>query len=250
MIKNKDSNSKADNKEKIWKWLLKLLWPERCPFCMRAYRTGICPECQKKLKPLFVTEPRCVQCGKPLHVSEKEYCYDCAEGQHYFDAGSAVWVHKEPVSNSIYQFKYHNQRAFAKEYAKVLVGQFEKEIRRWNPDVLIPVPLHKKRKKKRGYNQAELLAAEIGRLMNLPVETDLVVRTKNTKPQKNQGHRGRKQNLKQAFGLKYRFRKGCTIVVIDDIYTTGNTIDAISFLLKKAGAEKVYFLTISIGQGY
>jgi len=113
---------------------------------MRAYRTGICPECQKKLKPLFVTEPRCVQCGKPLHVSEKEYCYDCAEGQHYFDAGSAVWVHKEPVSNSIYQFKYHNQRAFAKEYAKVLVGQFEKEIRRWNPDVLIPVPLHKKRK--------------------------------------------------------------------------------------------------------
>ena len=93
---------------------------------MRAYRTGICPECQKKLKPLFVTEPRCVQCGKPLHVSEKEYCHDCAEGQHYFDAGSAVWVHKEPVSNSIYQFKYHNQRAFAKEYAKVLVGQFEK----------------------------------------------------------------------------------------------------------------------------
>ena len=161
-----------------------------------------------------------------------------------------MWVHKEPVSNSIYQFKYHNQRAFAKEYAKVLVGQFEKEIRRWNPDVLIPVPLHKKRKKKRGYNQAELLAAEIGRLMNLPVETNLVVRTKNTKPQKNQGHRGRKQNLKQAFGLKYRFRKGCTIVVVDDIYTTGNTIDAVSFLLKKAGAEKVYFLTISIGQGY
>lgn len=148
MIKNKDSNSKADNKEKIWKWLLKLLWPERCPFCMRAYRTGICPECQKKLKPLFVTEPRCVQCGKKLHVSEKEYCYDCAEGQHYFDAGSAVWVHKEPVSNSIYQFKYHNQRAFAKEYAKVLVGQFEKEIRRWNPDVLIPVPLHKREKRR------------------------------------------------------------------------------------------------------
>lgn len=191
-----------------------------------------------------------MRCGKPLRLQEKEYCYDCTRESHFFDAGSSAWVHKTPVSNSIYQFKYHNQRAFAQVFAREIVAQYENEIRRWNPDVLLPVPLHKKRKRKRGYNQSELLANEIGALLNLPVESGLLVRTKNTKPQKTQGHTGRKDNLRKAFALKYRFPKGSTIIVVDDIYTTGNTIDAIAFLLKNAGAEKVYFLTISIGQGY
>lgn len=191
-----------------------------------------------------------MRCGKTLREEEKEYCHDCTTKEHDFDAGSAIWVHRPPVNHSIYQFKYHNQRAFAPIYAQELTKQYAREIRNWNPDVLIPIPLHKKRRKKRGYNQAELFAREVGELLGIPVETELVVRTKNTRPQKTQGHSGRKENLRHAFALKYRFRKGTRIVLVDDIYTTGNTMDAVAYLLKRAGAEKVYFLTISIGQGY
>ena len=228
---------------------MNLLWPEVCPFCGNVYKEGVCPACQKKLEELFIREPRCMQCGKPVRKKEQEYCYDCAHTHHYYDRGMAVWLHKDPVSHSIYQFKYHNQREYGKYYARIMAEHCGDFIRRIHPEVLIPVPLHAKRYRKRGYNQALILAEELGRLMCIPVAEELVVRVKNTRPQKQQDHRNRKENLRHAFALRYRIRKVKSVLVIDDIYTTGNTIDQIARILKNAGVEKVYFLTISIGQG-
>ena len=85
--------------------------------------------------------------------------------------------------------------------------------------------------------------------MGIPVETQLLVRVKNTRPQKKQDHRMRKENLRHASALRYRIRSVRSVLIIDDIYTTGNTVDQIARILKEAGVEKVYFLTISIGQG-
>ena len=85
--------------------------------------------------------------------------------------------------------------------------------------------------------------------MGIPVETQLLVRVKNTRPQKKQDHRMLKENLRHAFALRYRIRNVRSVLIIDDIYTTGNTVDQIARILKEAGVEKVYFLTISIGQG-
>lgn len=191
-----------------------------------------------------------MQCGKQIRSTEKEYCYDCAHTHHYYEQGLSLWNHRNPVNQSVYQFKYHNQRRYANIYSKEIVEAFREEILRWKPDVIMPVPLHWTRKRKRGYNQAQILAEEIGKKLNIPVDSKSLKRIKKTSPQKKLGHEERKKNLKHAFALKPGFCPVKTVVVVDDIYTTGNTIDAAARILKEKGVENVYFLTISIGQGY
>ena len=227
-----------------------LLWPEVCPFCQKVCKDGICAECRKKLESLKIREPRCMQCGKQIRSKEQEYCYDCMHTHHYYEQGLSLWTHKPPVNQSVYQFKYHNQRRYANIYGEEIVKEFFEKIRHWDPDVIIPIPLHRSRRRKRGYNQAELLAEEIGRRMRIPVDSKSLMRIKKTSPQKQLGHQDRKKNLKSAFALKSMFRPAKKVLLIDDIYTTGNTMDAAAEVLKQKGVENVYFLTISIGQGY
>lgn len=227
-----------------------ILWPEICPFCGRASREGICGKCQESLEALTIKEPRCMQCGKPILREEEEYCYDCAHIHHFYDRGISLWLHKEPVSTSIYQFKYYNQRSFGYYYVKEAVRKYDSLIREWNPEVIIPVPLHTKKRRKRGYNQAEILAKELGKQLNIPVAEDLVVRIKNTTPQKQKNNKERRRSLSGTFAQRYRIGKARSALVVDDIYTTGSTVDEVSRILKRAGVEKVYYLTISIGQGY
>ena len=181
---------------------------------------------------------------------EQEFCHDCAGKKHHFDRGKALWLHKKPVSNSIYQFKYHNQRVFGKYYAMELYKQFAYIIREWNPELIIPIPLHIKRRRKRGYNQSAIIAKELGRLCGLPVNEKILKRVRYTNPQKKLDHTNRKKNLHNAFAVTkglYGIRR---VLLIDDIYTTGNTINEAARKLKEAGVEKVFFLTVSIGQGY
>ena len=97
--------------------------------------------------------------------------------------------------------------------------------------------------------EAEILAKEIGRLMDIPVDTESLIRNKNTIPQKVMDARGRRKNLQHAFAWKGMKLQGVNVLLIDDIYTTGSTIDVAAKTVRLAGAEKVHFLTVSIGQG-
>ncbi len=196
----------------------------------------------------IIEEPRCKKCGKPIRQKEAEFCYDCEREDLCYEQGRSLWIHKMPVSSSIYAFKYKNRRVYGEVYGREMAKTFRKIIRLWEIDVIVPVPLHRKKQKKRGYNQAEILAKEIGFRVGIPVDTTLIKRKKNTVPQKEFTRKERKKNLKNAFEVTGKV-EGKRVLIIDDIYTTGSTIDSISILLKKAGAEKTYFLTISIGQG-
>ena len=230
--------------------VVKWLWPEVCPFCGKVSSQGICAGCRRKIDDLKVREPRCMQCGKPVQDTRREYCYDCMHMEHRYDRGYGLWLHKEPVSTSIYQFKYHNQRDYGVCYAKELIRCYGNIIKSWTPDLMIPIPLHKKRRRQRGYNQAAVICQELGRMLGIPGDEKSLYRKFYTDPQKTLSHKERRKNLKHAFALKKGFRVVPTVLLIDDIYTTGNTIDAAASVLKKKGVEKVYFLTISIGQGY
>lgn len=233
--------------------VLKIFWPEVCPFCGRASRRGICLRCREKLDSLVIKEPRCMCCGKPVRYVEQEYCYDCSHTHHDYDRGLALWVHKNPVSQSIYRFKFHNQRSFGAYYAKEMVSQHKTTILSWNIDFMIPIPIHPKKRRKRGYNQAEIVAGEIGKLLSIPVDENILVRVQDTDPQKTLDPQRRRRNIRTAFAVrkvKEEGLRGASVLLIDDIYTTGSTIDEAARILKKAGAEKVYYLTISIGQGY
>ena len=227
---------------------IQLLFPLRCPACDRPVRPGgekICTECLGKLK--LLTPPWCMRCGKKL-AREGEFCMDCRERGHEFLRGRALYEYKSAAA-SLYRFKYGKRQEYADFYGEEVVrylGEFIREVR---PDALIPIPLHRKRLEKRGYNQAALLARAIGSYSGVPVREDLLVRVKNTTPLKLQNPSERQNNLKKAFNIAANDVKLNTTVIIDDIYTTGSTIDEASRALKAAGVQKIYFITLACGAG-
>ena len=114
---------------------------------------------------------------------------------------------------------------------------------------LVPVPIHKSRQRKRGYNQAQLLAEVLSVYSGIPVCDTLIARCGKTRPQKNLTDRERQNNLKKAFKILQNDVKLSTIVIIDDIYTTGSTIDAMCEILSSVGISRIYCLTLAVGRG-
>ena len=130
-----------------------------------------------------------------------------------------------------------------------MANQYGYYLREKKVELIVPVPLHRKKMRIRGYNQAALLAEVLGEITGISVDEDILVRVKNTKPLKQLNDKERRRSIRGAFSVR-KSVWAKTIVLIDDIYTTGSTLDEAARVLLKAGAEKVYFLTISIGQGY
>lgn len=232
--------------------LFSLLYPDICPFCGKVLKKeeygAVCKSCASKLP--YISEPCCKKCGKPLRKDTEEYCFDCSRHRHIYDRGFAIWEHSPLVAKAIYQYKYHNRRIYSRFFAREMLMSYESIIRKWKIQLIVPIPISKKRRRKRGYNQAGLLAREISKYMGIPYAETSLVRVRDTTPQKTLSVKERKKNLRNAFAWRADRRPPKNVLVIDDIYTTGNTIDAASLVLKRAGAENVYFLTISIGQGY
>ena len=232
---------------KIFKVVAELLYPNRCVFCEELCKESVCVKCKQEV--IYITEPNCKKCGKPIRYAEREYCHDCESRKKSFDVGRSLWLHKTVVAQSLYRFKYHKRMVNAKFYAKELVRKYAKLVYEWEIDEIIPVPVHKKRLAQRGFNQAELVAEYISDYLKIPMNAKAIVRTTNTKAQKHLGFKGRRWNLRGAFRVVKGTKIAKRVLIIDDIYTTGSTLEELAFTLKKAGARKVCFLTISIGQG-
>ena len=189
-----------------------------------------------------------MKCGKELGEEEAEYCGDCMRHKHLFDRGRALYAYKS-MSDSIYRFKYRGRQEYAAYYAECMAKQLGDWIGRCRPDALVPVPIHSSKRYVRGYNQAEVLAKELGDILHIPVETNLIKRARKTSPMKDLSVSERQNNLKKAFKICCNDVKLSTIVIIDDIYTTGSTIDAMSYELRRAGVKRIYFVTLAIGKG-
>ena len=233
----------------IYRSILNLLFPERCPVCHEIIvpaGNDTCEDCRNKLT--LVEEPYCMKCGKPLKNDAQEFCLDCNSREQSFLEGRAVFVYDDIMKKSIYQFKYGGRQEYAAFYAKEMGKRLGRKAASWKADALIPIPLHRSRQKKRGYNQAALIAEELGKQMQLPVIKDLLVREKKTTAQKNLSAAERENNLKRAFKIERNDVKLNSVILVDDIYTTGSTIDAAAQCLKEAGVEKIYFLVLSIGK--
>lgn len=225
-----------------------ILYPQTCCFCGKISREKICNKCAEVIE--YVQEPVCGKCGKPISHAEQGRCYDCSNQSFFYEQGRSVWLHKGPVRWSVYRYKYHNRRMHGALYAEELCRLYEEKIREWGIDLIVPVPLHRTRRRKRGYNQSEILAKRLGKLLGISVDTTSVTRTKKTRPQKELSHQERKNNLEGAFCVKSMRNDVKNVLIIDDIYTTGNTINEMAKSLKEKGVQKVFFLTISIGQGF
>lgn len=166
--------------------ILNILFPRRCPVCGEIVRPAgrlICPACFRELS--FVKSPTCKKCGKEIEDETMEFCEDCMAHRHAYEYGLALFNYNDAARNSMVQIKYHNKREYLDFYGAALAVRFEREIRRMRVDAIIPVPVHPSRRRKRGFNQAEVLAKIVGERLGIPVKAELLRRTKKTLPQKS-----------------------------------------------------------------
>lgn len=225
---------------KLWN----LLYPRRCAVCdgaLTSSESGVCSECRDKIK--YIDKNVCCICGRPVKRRE-EMCMECRGTKHLFAGGRSVLSY-DFIGDSVFRFKYANRPEYAQFYADCIWNCCRDWIEALGADAIVPVPLHKKRLLKRGYNQAEVLANALSQRSKIPCLQDLCERTRNTVAQKYFDRKDRQINVKKAFIVRKNGVKLSTIIVVDDIFTTGSTIDALSEVLLKAGVKRVYFLTIT-----
>lgn len=230
-----------------------------CPMCgeiMKVTKKGVCKTCEEKLP--YLNMPYCMKCAKPL-LENDMFCKECKEEKRSFDRVLCVYEHTDMAKKSIYDFKFENRRKNAEWYAGEIKNRFYEYLMTLNPEVIIPVPMHIKDKRKRGYNQSEVLSAEVGKLLNIKVDNNFLLKTIRTKAQKDLDKNMRLLNLKKSLEIntvpsflerviKKEFKKEYKkVILIDDIYTTGSTAQACSDVMKKAGVEDVTVICISRG---
>ena len=215
-----------------------------------------------------------MRCGRSIENASYEFCYNCKtyinslqmkyskeqfcsaspyirkikESQPLDFHGKAIFVYQGAIKQSLYRFKYANKREYAQFFAKEAVRLYGSWITKNKIELIVPVPMYPKKKRKRGYNQAESFAKELSILTRIPVDTKWIERVRDTTPQKTLNKHERKNNLKNAFQtrksiVQYRQR----ILIVDDIYTTGSTIEEVTGCLKEAGVENVFILSVAIG---
>ena len=219
-----------------------------------AYFAGlICPQCEEALP--FVGDMRCAKCGKPLAGAappglrpEALLCRDCASRERMFVRCRCLMKYGEAARELMTEIKYHGKREYTELLAALAADRLGDWIRELSPDCLVPVPVHPKRLRTRGYNQAGEIARHLGRLTGIPVREDLLVRTRNTFAQKELNAGQRLLNLQQAFACTGRLPQGSGILLLDDIYTTGSTMEACTERLLEAGAAAVWGLCICGGE--
>lgn len=279
--KNKSENGtkskrKSGIKSRLKSWgakeaLLDLLYPPRCPICdevlgrawgntaskgmpacgparkIAPQKRRCCPNCAPVLP--RVGEAACMRCGKPLADEGREYCEACMTQRHFFDQGVAAFVYTGPLRHSVYRMKAANRRDYIPFYAEEMTRALERFLPRWRPEIIIPVPMHPRKRRRRGYNQSELLAMEIGKNTGVPVETGLLRCVRFVHSQKELDRQERLKNLRGSFAACGIFPSVSRVLLVDDVYTTGSTMDEISRILREQGVLEIYFVVLCTGKG-
>ncbi len=186
--------------------------------------------------------PVCDKCGRPQPGGQ--LCASCWSWHSSIDGIRAPLYFEGVVRRAVHELKYYGLKASAAEWAELMSGYL---ITSSIPvDILVPVPLHRRKLRQRGYNQSELLSREVGKLTGLAVNTLSLVRTRDSQPQtKAMKVDDRRANVQDAFSCIDTQLKGKQVVLIDDVCTSGSTLDSCAAALKKAGASSVWGLTLA-----
>lgn len=195
-----------------------------------------------------------MHCGRPVLSDLVEYCFDCEKkrkrgDKDTFFQGKSLLLYKGVVKQTMYRFKYSNKREYGTFFAELAMEKWGEWLFRCEIDAIVPVPMFRRKKRMRGYNQAEVFGRELAKYLRVPMDRNVVIRKKDTRPMKELNDIERENNLRNAFQIARNIVKYKKILLVDDIYTTGSTADEVSRVLLEAGVEKIYFLSICMGQG-
>lgn len=227
---------------------LNILLPPRCLGCHTQVASPgkLCGDCWSNIQ--FIHPPYCQCCGFPFEydVGEEALCGKCLDSRPSYDAARAVYVYDDESRSLITRFKYADQLQGIETFSRWMTQTGAALLE--ETDIIMPVPLHRIRLFTRRYNQAAMLAQSIGRLSHIPVRVDMLYRTRHNPAQASLNKRQRHKNVRGAFAIRPRtlpILEDQHVLLIDDVITTGATIEECTRTLKKAGAAKVNVLALA-----
>ena len=227
--------------------MLDLFFPPICSCCdVRLERSSfLCLECAGKLK--AIKPPWCARCGLSLPISEtlQLNCLSCYHYPPHWDALRSVFVYQEPLRHLIHRWKFNDRPEISELFGEAMEFFIHEHWHDPNWQILIPVPLHPIRFRERDYNQALLLTQVLSNKLNIPLSSDALRRIRHTLPQSNLSRSARNQNLRGAFQVNDTLIQGRRILLVDDLYTTGATLNQCALALKREGADRVDGLTLA-----
>ncbi len=241
--------------EYITEGMFNFVFPLDCKICGKPIRESmgysICEDCFKTIE--LIEHPYCIKCGKPLLLTDffeqnrEIFCLDCKRKKYSFEFSRSTGIFDKVLKKCIHLLKYYGEKKLAKPLGKLMVdyllknNEFESKF-----DLIIPVPLHKNDLKKRGFNQSVLLSKIIGDYFSIPVGESVLIKKKITPFQVNLSKKEREKNILEAFSVeKPEEINGKNILILDDVFTTGATVEECAKELIKSRANNVFVLTLA-----
>ena len=226
------------------------IWPPRCPLCEELLDAGPNTFCEYCLDTFnVIDDPICEKCGLPFDENTAPpsgVCGNCLKAPLILDVLRSFGEYEGALRKAIIDFKFNGRREMVPALGEFILMADLKFSENENADIVVPVPLHSDRIKERGFNQAVDLARPLAKTRRAALSYDVLIRSRPTKPQVGLSTNQRKANVKGAFTVKKPDTvKGKKVILVDDIYTTGNTINECAKVLKKAGAKKVFAVTVA-----
>lgn len=232
--------------------IAELLFPPICPLCReyipRAGEVQLCPECRAKALPLL--SPKCSCCGLPFKspVGADHLCGPCITNPAPFSSARAALLFEGSTRELVHQFKYGKRVLLRRPLALLAALYLDEFAGAFGADLIVPVPLHSRRVRQRGFNQAILIGEIFSQRWNVPLTRNNLRRIRWTEPQVNLGAAERAANVRGAFALSDAEEiAGRRIFLVDDVYTTGSTVKECCRVLLKGGAAEIAVLTVARG---
>jgi ComF family protein len=236
---------------RTFRWLFNLIFPPVCPICQKSLvDTGedltICSSCRMTMRPL--RPPYCLRCGFPLPSGDDtdHLCGRCLKERWYFEVHRASGRYDGALKEAIHRFKYGRAFTLVRVFGDLLQPVLHRLSQDYPVDMMVPVPLHIRRLRERGFNQALLLVRELYKRTGIPYKERVLKKIKDTPVQIALKKQERSRNLKGVFQVEDQEAiQGKAVLLVDDVYTTGATVNECSRALLKAGASRVAVLTVA-----
>lgn len=225
---------------RLWNSLLDLLFPPHCVVC-HDIGAWFCDSCLDQVS--HVESPLCVRCGRTLPGAVPRLCRRCSSTSSHIERIRSVAYSEGGLQKAIHVFKYEGVTALASPLAGLMVEYWSRHP--FSVDVVVPVPLHKRRLRNRGFNQAAHLAHELSRHIAVLVDRAILVRHRRTAPQVDLDFDQRRENVRGAFRCVGPEVVGKSVLLVDDVCTTGSTLEACAAALRQGGATRVQALTLA-----
>ena len=219
----------------VYSGALDLIYPPHCVVCRDARDGYLCPKCAEKIT--LIKPPVCYKCGKPCEAFN---CDECYQREYAFECARSAGIFEGVLRDAIHAMKYRNYEAVVDPLAEILIRAFPDTGLARSVHVLVPIPIHYSRLLDRGFNQSEELARKLAARIGLPVESKVLRKSRKTAHQVDLPLDERALNIRGSFSVRRAERiRGKRVLLIDDVFTTGATLDEAARVLLESGASEV-----------